>query len=170
MRCPYCKADDDRVANSRTSSDATSVKRRRECNICGRRFTTYERIEDTVLRVIKKDGGRENFSRSKILAGLRKACYKRPVSADALEETVDGIERELHQRFEGEVPSREIGELLMRRLKELDQVAFIRFASVYREFKDVSDFVEQAGMMLQESGGKGAGAPPGDSTGAEDFK
>ncbi len=170
MRCPYCKVDDGRVANSRTSSDATSVKRRRECNRCGRRFTTYERIEDSVLRVIKKDGGRENFSRGKILEGLRKACYKRPVSADVLEETVDGIERELHQRFEGEVPSREIGELLMQRLKDLDQVAFIRFASVYREFKDVSDFVEQAGMMLKESGGKEAGAPPGESTGAEEHE
>lgn len=155
MRCPYCRTDDDRVVNSRTSTDGCSVKRRRECNDCGRRFTTYERVEDTVLRVIKKDGGRESFSRSKILSGLTKACYKRPVSTEMLEKVVDEIEREVHQRFEAEAPSTEIGELVMRRLRELDQVAFIRFASVYREFKDVSDFMEEAGMMLKEGGGAG---------------
>ena len=106
-----------------------------------------------MLRVIKKDGGRENFSRKKILDGLVKACYKRPLSIDRLNETVDQIERELHQLYESEVPSKAIGELVMARLKEGDEVAFIRFASVYREFKDVSDFVEEAGMMLQEARG-----------------
>ena len=154
MRCPYCKQDDDRVVNSRASGDGASVKRRRECQGCGRRYTTYERIEDTVLRVIKKEGGRENFSRAKVLAGLTKACYKRPVPTDALNRLVDGVERELHHRFENEVPSKQIGELVMQRLRELDQVAYIRFASVYREFKDVSDFVEEAGMMMWEARGR----------------
>jgi transcriptional repressor NrdR len=149
MRCPYCKQDDDRVVNSRTSSDGACVKRRRECNGCGRRFTTYERVEQTVLRVVKKDGGRESFSRGKILEGLVKACYKRPISLEVLNQIVDEIERELHQRFEGEVPSKEIGEMVMERLRALDQVAFIRFASVYREFKDVSDFVAEAGRMAR---------------------
>ena len=153
MRCPYCKADDDRVVNSRVSSGGTSVKRRRECARCSSRYTTYERVENRVLRVVKKDGGREGFSRKNILDGLLKACYKRPVSMDMLNEMVDQIERELRQCFESEVPSSEIGELVIARLKELDQVAFIRFASVYREFKDVSDFVEEAGMMLQEGRG-----------------
>ena len=112
-----------------------------------------------MLRVIKKDGGRENFSRAKVLQGLTKACYKRPVSTEMLNEVVDQIERDLHQRFEGEVPSSAIGEMVMTHLRSLDDVAFIRFASVYREFKDVSDFVEEAGMMLQK-----AEAPPGQAT------
>jgi transcriptional repressor NrdR len=149
MRCPYCKEDDDRVVNSRTSASGASVKRRRECNACGRRYTTYERFEQGVLRVIKKDGNRESFSRDKILEGLLRSCHKRPVSTDRIEQEVDEIERRLHRRFENEVPSHAIGELVMQRLRELDQVAFIRFASVYREFKDVSDFVEEADMMLQ---------------------
>ncbi len=148
MRCPYCKADDDRVVNSRTSANGTSVKRRRECLRCGKRYTTYERVEQSTLRVIKKDGNRENFSRAKMLEGLLKACHKRPVSTETVEEAVDDIERKLRERFDSEVPSKEIGELIMERLRELDQVAFIRFASVYREFKDASDFVEEADLML----------------------
>jgi len=148
MRCPYCKQDDDRVVNSRTSAEGASVKRRRECRRCRRRYTTYERMEQSPLRVIKKDGNRENFSRSKLLEGVLKACHKRPASTDAVEGMVDEIERELHGRFENEVPSSVIGEMVMQRLRELDQVAFIRFASVYREFKDVSDFVEQADIVL----------------------
>ena len=163
MRCPFCKSDQDRVVNSRTSSDGASVKRRRECSGCRRRFTTYERVEDTVLRVVKKDGARESFSRAKILQGLTKACYKRPVSSEALGEAVDGIELELHQNFEGEVPSTAIGEMIMKRLKELDKVAYIRFASVYREFKDVSDFVQEAGMMLREAGAEGPAEGSGNS-------
>ena len=159
MRCPYCKADDDRVANSRANADGTCVKRRRECARCGRRYTTYERVEERPLRVIKKDGNRENFSRKKILDGLVKACYKRPLSIDQLNEMVDGIERELNERFETEAPSKEIGELVIAHLKEMDQVAFIRFASVYREFKDVSDFVEEAGMMLREAREDSGGQP-----------
>jgi transcriptional repressor NrdR len=146
------------VVNSRTGSDGTTVKRRRECSACARRFTTYERVEDSILRVVKKDGGRENFSRAKILKGLTTALYKRSVPMETVEELVDQIEREVHHRYESEVPSSEIGELVMERLKELDQVAFIRFASVYREFKDVSDFVQEADTMLKESGVAG---PPG---------
>lgn len=107
MRCPFCKEDDDRVVNSRTTGDGTAVKRRRECNQCTRRYTTYERIERTPLRVVKKDGNRENFSRKKLLDGLRRACHKRPISTDRLEDTAGEIERELHRSFENEVPAKD---------------------------------------------------------------
>jgi len=154
VQCPFCKEDDDRVINSRPSVDGSYVKRRRECNACARRYTTYERIEESVLRVVKKDGTREDFSLQKLLAGLNKACYKRPIPADRIKELADHVEREMHRRYEGEVPSEAIGELVMALLRELDQVAYIRFASVYRQFKDVSDFVEEADTMLRaESGG-----------------
>ncbi len=152
MLCPYCRENDDRVVNSRTSVNGAAVKRRRECLVCRRRYTTYERIEETALRVVKKDGSRENFSRSKLLEGLNLACHKRPVSAELLEKTADEIEQELNKGYEHEVPSSAVGELVMQRLRELDQVAFIRFASVYREFKDVSDFLEEADMILEEGG------------------
>jgi transcriptional repressor NrdR len=142
--------DDDRVVNSRTTGNGVAVKRRRECNQCSRRYTTYERMEETPLRVTKKDGNRENFSRQKLLDGLARACHKRPISTDRLEEVADEIERELNQRFENEVPSEAIGELVMKKLRQLDQVAFIRFASVYREFKDVSDFLEEAEVLEEE--------------------
>jgi len=151
VRCPYCKEDDDRVVNSRPSGDGTYVKRRRECSGCGRRYTTYERIEESVLRVVKKDGTREDFSLCKLLEGLNKACYKRPIPAERLTQLAESIERELHREYEGEVPSRRIGELAMARLRELDQVAYIRFASVYREFKDVRDFVEEADTVLRSA-------------------
>lgn len=149
MQCPYCKEDDDRVVNSRPGTDGTYVKRRRECNRCGRRYTTYERIEESVLRVVKKDGKREDFSHQKLMAGLSKACYKRPIPADRITELAEQVERTLHQEYEGEVPSRAIGELVMVKLRGLDQVAYIRFASVYREFTDVTDFVEEADTMLR---------------------
>lgn len=149
MQCPYCKEDNDRVVNSRTSANGACVKRRRECLSCGRRYTTYERVEEVPLRVIKKGGNREHFLRSKLLEGLARACHKRPVSTDRIEDIVDEIERELHQQFENEVPAEAIGEMVMEKLRSLDEVAFIRFASVYREFKDVSDFVEEADMMLE---------------------
>ncbi len=155
MQCPYCKKDDDRVVNSRPSADGTYVKRRRECNACGRRYTTYERIEESVLRVIKKDGGREDFSLKKIISGLNKACYKRPIPAERIRALAEDVERELHRHYEGEVPSRKIGQLVMTRLRELDQVAYIRFASVYQEFKDVSDFVEEAGTVLRDAADDG---------------
>ncbi len=154
MQCPFCHQEDDRVVNSRPGRDGTYVKRRRECNGCRRRYTTYERIEMSVLRVVKKDGKREDFSRQKLLVGLNKACYKRPIPAERITDLADEVERELHHRYEGEVPSKAIGELVMASLRELDQVAYIRFASVYREFKDVTDFVQEAGAVLK---GEGAG-------------
>ena len=151
MQCPYCHADDDRVVNSRPSSDGTYVKRRRECNACARRFTTYERIEESVLRVAKKDGTRQNFERHRIMSGLTKACYKRPVSSEQLDDLVDAVERELHRCYEREAPSDAIGELVMDQLRKLDQVAYIRFASVYRAFSDVTDFVEEADTVMREA-------------------
>jgi transcriptional repressor NrdR len=154
MQCPYCHEDDDRVVNSRPGTDGTYVKRRRECNGCGRRYTTYERIEESVLRVVKKDGSRESFSHKKILDGLLKACYKRPIPVERVQQLADEVERETHRAYEAEVPSRQIGEMVMKKLREVDQVAYIRFASVYREFKDVTDFVEAADLMLRGSGQK----------------
>ncbi|MHC5033520.1 MAG: transcriptional regulator NrdR [Planctomycetota bacterium] len=158
MQCPYCKENDDRVVNSRPSADGSYVKRRRECSRCGRRYTTYERIEMSVLRVIKKDGSREDFSRQKLLTGLNKACYKRPISAESVGELADEVERELHRLYEGEVPCQAIGELVMAKLREVDHVAYIRFASVYREFTDVTDFVNEAGTVLQEQAATGGRA------------
>jgi len=152
MLCPFCKAQDDKVVNSRTGSDGTIVKRRRECSQCKRRFTTYERIEQSVARVIKKDGGREDFSRQKLLAGLKKACYKRPIAMEQLEEIADEVELQLHREFDQEVPSRRIGDTVMAKLRELDHVAYIRFASVYREFKDVADFLQEADTVIQQHG------------------
>ena len=154
MQCPFCHEDDDRVVNSRPSSDGTSVKRRRECNRCSRRFTTYERIEQSILRVIKKDGKREDYNRRKMLDGLTKACYKRPVPAERILQLQDEVECEIHRQYEGEVPSRALGELVMEKLRELDQVAYIRFASVYREFTDVTDFVEEADSVLRSRGAR----------------
>lgn len=158
MRCPYCQADDDRVVNSRPSSDGAYVKRRRECNACSRRFTTYERIEESILHVVKKDGTREDFSRRKLLEGLTKACYKRPIPMDRLTELAGEVERELHKRYEREVPTEAVGELVMDKLRDLDQVAYIRFASVYRAFTDATDFRHEADTMLRESGPRDDGA------------
>ncbi len=148
MLCPYCKENNDRVVNSRATVNGAAVKRRRECLACGHRYTTYERIEDSAMRIIKKDGSRENFSHAKLLDGLNLACHKRPVSAERLEVIVDEIEQELTRFYENEVPSSVVGEMVMERLKDVDQVAYIRFASVYREFKDISDFLEEAGTIL----------------------
>src|SRR3990172_106813 len=150
MRCPSCKADNDKVVDSRSSRDGDLIRRRRECLGCGRRYTTYEQIEEAQLRVIKKDGTRVPFDRSKILSGLLKACEKRPVSLDILEEAPRGIERELAETYEREVPSKAIGEMVMKRLRVIDQVAYVRFASVYREFKDVTQFLEELKRILSE--------------------
>ena len=160
MHCPFCHEDDDRVVNSRPNADGTYVKRRRECNRCGRRYTTYERIEMSVLKVVKKDGKRDDFSRQKLLIGLNKACYKRPVSAERINELADEVERDLHGKYEGEVPSEAIGELVMKKLRKLDQVAYIRFASVYQAFTDVSDFVQEAGAVLRDKSGRKKRARP----------
>ena len=143
MQCLFCKVDNDKVVNSRTSLDGLSIKRRRECLNCGRRYTTYERIEENPLRVVKKDGTREAFDRKKILNGFLKACEKRPVSTDTLENIVNEIEREIYNKFDREVTSSFIGSLVMQRLRALDMVAYVRFASVYREFKDISEFIDE---------------------------
>lgn len=148
MQCLFCKADNDKVINSRTSLDGLSIKRRRECLSCGRRYTTYERIEENPLRVVKKDGRREVFDRKKILSGLLKACEKRPVSMDALENTVNEIEREIYNKFDREVDSSFIGSLVMQKLRILDMVAYVRFASVYREFKDISEFIDELKPLM----------------------
>ena len=150
MKCPFCGHGEDKVIDSRGSADGRSIRRRRECLGCGKRFTTYEKVEEQSLMVIKKDGRREPFDRHKLLAGLVKASEKRPVSMDDLEALVDELERELSQHFEREVPSKEIGERVMRRLHALDPVAYVRFASVYREFKDVEQFMRELKDLLAQ--------------------
>ena len=148
MQCLFCKVDKDKVINSRTSLDGLSVKRRRECLNCGRRFTTYERVEESPVRVVKKDGSRVDFDRSNILSGLRKACEKRPVSTEALENIVSEIEKVIYDKFEREVDTKFIGELVMQKLEILDKVAYVRFASVYREFKDIKEFLNELEPLM----------------------
>ena len=157
MKCPFCKADDDRVVDSRASADGFAIRRRRECLSCSRRYTTYERIEESPIRVIKKDGSREPFERRKILAGLMRACEKRPVSIDTLDEIVSRIEHQVTEQFDREVPSKFIGRLVMREIRKVDQVAFVRFASVYRDFKDVTEFMDEIRPMLEQTESKGSG-------------
>ena len=140
MKCPFCNYQEDKVIDSRSSKDGQVIRRRRECLKCESRFTTYERIEESPIRVVKKDGSREPFDRRKILSGLMKACEKRPVSMDSLEEIVARIEHHVTDQFEREVPCQFIGRLVMRELRKVDQVAYVRFASVYRDFKDVTEF------------------------------
>ena len=148
MKCPFCGILDNRVIDSRLSQAGEVTRRRRECDACQRRYTTYERVEQVLPYVIKKDGRREPFDRHKLLAGLVKACEKRPVSMDQLEGLVDELERELSQQFEREAPSREIGERVMKKLHAIDPVAYVRFASVYREFKDVEQFMRELKDLL----------------------
>jgi transcriptional repressor NrdR len=154
MRCPFCQHFDDRVIDSRLSKDGDMIRRRRECSHCQRRFTTYERVEETLPLVIKKDGRREAFDRGKILAGLHKACEKRPISVTVLEKLIERIEQRLQDAGEREVHSREIGEQIMQELQNLDEVAYVRFASVYRSFKDVNEFMNEVKELL-EKGQKG---------------
>jgi transcriptional repressor NrdR len=151
MKCPYCHADNDRVLDSRTSQDGFATRRRRECLDCRRRYTTYERIEATTVKIVKKDGSREPFDHAKIKKGLEKACWKRPISDEQLEAVIAAVESQLEENFESEVESRHVGELVMQHLRELDEVAYVRFASVYRQFKDVQDFVAELKPMLAES-------------------
>jgi transcriptional repressor NrdR len=151
MRCPFCRADHDRVIDSRAGDDGTSIRRRRQCLECQKRFTTYERVERHMLSVVKKGGDREPFDRDKIRRGLAKACWKRPVSEEQIETVVSALEGELYGAYETDVPSRVIGGRLMELLRALDQVAFVRFASVYREFKDVRDFVDELEPILAET-------------------
>ena len=154
MRCPFCQNMDDRVIDSRLSKEGDMIRRRRECSHCQRRFTTYERVEETLPLVIKKDGRRETFDRGKILAGLQRACEKRPISVEVLEKLIDRIEQRLQDAGEREVHSREIGERIMQELQNLDEVAYVRFASVYRSFKDVNEFMNEVKELL-EKGQKG---------------
>lgn len=147
--CPFCRNGETSVIDSRSSS-AFVIRRRRKCLNCDRRFTTYEKIEESPLKVIKKDGSRVPFDREKIRSGLEKSCYKRPISDDAIERIISDIEASLYEQFEREVPSREIGEKVMESLRRIDHVAFVRFASVYREFQDVNDFVEELAPILRE--------------------
>jgi len=158
MKCPFCSTDNDRVLDSRASQDGSTIRRRRECLGCNRRFTTYERIEATTLKVIKKDGSREPFDRTKIKRGLEKACWKRPISDEQIEAVVTAVENALEANLDAEVESRKVGEVVMQHLRELDEVAYVRFASVYRQFKDVRDFVEELRPMLAE---QRKSTPPG---------
>ena len=150
MKCPYCQNDNDRVVDSRASEDGFAIRRRRQCNGCRRRYTTYERVERTSVKVIKKDGVRVPFNRDRLKQGLEKACWKRPISDARLEAIVSEVENWVEMSVDAEVESRELGELMMRRLRELDQVAYVRFASVYRQFEDVRDFVEELRPMLSD--------------------
>jgi transcriptional repressor NrdR len=150
MNCPFCAQNHDRVVDSRESRDGASIRRRRECLACGRRFTSYEQIEDIPYLVVKTDGRREEFSRSKILGGLTRACEKRPIPARRQEEIVEEVERRLLEKEEREISTEEIGTVVMERLRELDPVAYVRFASVYRRFEDVGAFVEEVRSLLAE--------------------
>jgi len=149
MKCLYCKTDNDRVVNSRPSEDGMTIKRRRECLDCGRRYTTYERVEGSLIKVVKKDGSRVDFDRKKILDGLEKACEKRPVSTEILDSTVSEIELDIYEKFDREVDSKYIGSLVVQKLKKIDQVAYVRFASVYREFKDITEFIDELKPFLE---------------------
>jgi transcriptional repressor NrdR len=156
MKCPYCGFAQDRVVDSRESKEADAIRRRRECEKCNRRFTTYERIDEIPYMVVKKDGRRERFDRQKVLNGLLRACEKRPISSSQLEEVVDATEQFLMDAQERERTTTELGELIMTHLKKLDSVAYIRFASVYRDFKDVREFKEELeGLLEGHRGGKG---------------
>lgn len=150
MRCPYCTQPANRVIDSRVSKDAFAIRRRRECESCGRRFTTYERVEETLPLVVKKDGRRESFDRNKIVGGLKRACEKRPVSIETIDKTADDIERQLLESGEREVPSTVIGEAVMAALHRLDEVAYVRFASVYRSFKDLNEFMDELKDLLRK--------------------
>lgn len=152
MRCPYCGHLEDKVVDSRSTAEESAVRRRRECLRCAKRFTTYEYIEDLSLVVVKKDGRREPFDRKKILTGISRACEKRPIGMDKMEELITSVERTLQKRAEREIPASVIGQLVIDRLKELDDVAYVRFASVYRQFKDVGQFMEELkGILEQDS-------------------
>jgi transcriptional repressor NrdR len=150
MRCPFCRKDNDQVVDSRACEDSTAIRRRRECTHCSKRFTTYERVEEMHIKVLKKDGHSEPFQREKIRVGLERACWKRPVTSDRIEQLVSAIESDVFNEHQEEVKSRYIGELVMRRLAEVDQVAYVRFASVYHEFKDVRDFVTELQPYLRK--------------------
>lgn len=157
MRCHYCGFADSRVLDSRPAEDGNSIRRRRECGGCGRRFTTYERVDEIPLMVVKKDGRREPFDHKKLLYGLAKACQKRPVSMEKLDAMVNAIERDLRNTAETEISSRDIGEKVMEFLRQLDEVAYVRFASVYREFHDVRGFLGEIEKLMKVNNREGGG-------------
>ena len=150
MKCPYCSYLESKVVDSRPADEGASIRRRRECLACHKRFTTYETMESLPLMVVKKDGSRQSFDRNKVLGGLIRACEKRPVPYHALEELVAEIEQVLQNQMEREIPSAQIGELVMDRLKKLDEVAYVRFASVYRQFKDINTFMHELNKLLED--------------------
>ncbi len=150
MKCPFCGHKEDKVIDSRSTQDDSSIRRRRECLQCGKRFTTYEYIEKIPLMVIKKDSRREPFDRNKILQGLIKACQKRPVSMVQLESLVDEVEKEIQKKYDREIESKVIGEMVVEKLSKLDDVAYVRFASVYRQFKDVNEFMRELREILSK--------------------
>lgn len=148
MKCPYCKKENDKVIDSRAANEGTVIRRRRECEACSRRYTTYERIEEIILYVVKKDQRREPYERIKVTSGIHKACEKRPVPLEDQDRIADDLEKMLHEKYEKEVPSRIIGEFIMQRLGKLDQIAYVRFASVYRDFQDISHFMKELKTLL----------------------
>jgi len=150
MKCPYCAEVDNKVIDSRLSKDGNVIRRRRECLLCSRRFTTYEHIEEIPIMLVKKDGRREVFNRDKVRMGMIRACEKRNISVNLIEEFIDELERDLKETGEKEIPAREIGKRVMEKLHQLDDVAYVRFASVYREFKDVNDFMSELKNLLNK--------------------
>ncbi len=155
MNCPSCRYKETKVIDSRLNAEGTSIRRRRECLKCQKRFTTYEYVEQVPLMVVKKDGRRQPFDRNRLMGGIVKACEKRPVSIDQIEETVDDIERNIQLKYDREVASKEIGEMIMKRLSMLDEVAYVRFASVYRQFRDVNQFMSELQNILEKTKKKG---------------
>ncbi len=149
MKCPFCGSDNTRVIDSRPADDNTSIRRRRLCDDCGKRFTTYEKVETIPLIIIKKDNNREQYDRTKVEAGVLRACHKRPISAEEINQLIDEVETEIFNREEKEISSTLIGEIVMDKMKKLDSVAYVRFASVYREFKDVDSFMSELKKMLE---------------------
>ena len=150
MKCPFCYVPESKVIDSRPSYNGMSIRRRRECTSCGRKFTTYERVEDISLIVIKKDGSRQAFDRTKVMNGIIRACEKRPVTVEQMEKAVNSIELQIHNKMKKEITSLEVGELVMDALKGLDDVAYVRFASVYRQFKDINTFVDELQKLLDK--------------------
>ena len=150
MKCPFCSSDNTRVIDSRPADDNNAIRRRRQCDNCDKRFTTYEKLETMPVMVIKKDNSRESYDRAKIESGILRSCHKRPISRDQIKKAVDEIENELFANVDSEFSTALIGELVMDKLKDLDQVAYVRFASVYREFKDVNTFIEEIGELLKK--------------------
>jgi len=150
VKCPFCGFNEDKVVESRATLDDSAIRRRRECLKCEKRYTSYEKIESAELRVVKRDGRREPYNREKIISGIVKALEKRPVPINIINEVVDGIEKQIHSKYQGEVPAMEIGELVIEKLHEIDKVAYVRFASVYRQFEDVKEFVDEVKSMPKE--------------------